>query len=293
MVAQAIAFIRSNAKRQPSLKEISDSIGLSEFHLQRLFSEWAGISPKRFLQFVTKEYAKRALHSSGDLLSATLATGLSSPGRLHDLMVTCEAMSPGEIKSRGAGLDIRFGEAPTPFGHALIAWTQRGICHIGFVEIEALAAAVTRLKQDWPAAAFVQDGQGAIQLAGKIFNDRLSGRPLHLLLRGTNFQIKVWEALISVAPGEIVSYTQIGQRLGMPKACRSIGTAIAKNNIALLIPCHRVIQESGEVGSYHWGSDRKAALLAWEGARLERKKQSESVAECGIYSSDELHGDSV
>ena len=270
MVARAIAFIRSHARRQPTLKEISDSIGLSEFHLQRIFSEWAGVSPKRFLQYVTKEYARQALRDSGDLLSVTLEAGLSSPGRLHDLMVTCEAMSPGEIKTLGAGLEIRFGEAPTPFGNALIAWTARGICHLGFVEDAASTNAVACLQQDWPAAALVQDRQRALQLAAEIFNARPSAQPLHLMLRGTNFQIKVWEALISVAPGEVVSYTQLAQRAGAPKARRSVATAIGKNTIALLIPCHRVIRESGEIGSYRWGSDRKAALLAWEAAQAAR-----------------------
>lgn len=266
-VARAIAFIRSNARRQPTLNELSGSLGMSEFHLQRIFSEWAGVSPKRFLQYVTKEHVKQALRSSGDLLSVTLEAGLSSPGRLHDLMVTCEAMSPGEIKTMGAGLEIRFGDAPTPFGNALIAWTPRGICHLGFVEGDAVANAVVCLQQDWPAAALVQDRQRAMQLAATIFNASPSAQPLHLMLRGTNFQIKVWEALISVAPGEIVSYTQFAQMAGAPKARRSVGTAIGKNNIALLIPCHRVIRETGEIGSYRWGSDRKAALLAWEAAQ--------------------------
>lgn len=270
MVARAIAFIRSHARRQPTLKEISGSLGLSEFHLQRIFSEWAGVSPKRFLQYVTKEYARQALRSSGDLLSVTLEAGLSSPGRLHDLMVTCEAMSPGEIKTLGAGLEIRFGEVPTPFGNALIAWTTRGICHLGFVEDNALANAVVSLQQDWPAAALVQDRQRALQLAATIFNAGASAQPLHLMLRGTNFQIKVWEALISVAPGDVVSYTQLAQMAGVPKARRSVGTAIGKNAIALLIPCHRVIRESGEIGNYRWGLDRKVALLAWEAAQAAR-----------------------
>ncbi len=266
-VARAIAFIRSHARRQPSLKEISDSLGLSEFHLQRVFSEWAGVSPKRFLQYVTKEYAKQALHNSADLLSVTLEAGLSSPGRLHDLMVSCEAMSPGEIKSLGAGIEIRFGAALTPFGDALIAWTERGICHVAFMEEDTKASAVLALKKEWPAATFLQDQPRAIQLAAKIFSATSSGQPLHLMLRGTNFQIKVWEALLSVAPGELVSYSQLAHRVGAPKAQRSVGSAVGKNNIALLIPCHRVIRETGEISSYRWGAERKVALIAWEAAR--------------------------
>lgn len=272
LVARAIEFIHSHAKRQPSLVEISDNLGLSEFHLQKIFSEWAGVSPKRFLQYVTKEYAKRALRNSGDLLSITMDAGLSSPGRLHDLMVTCEAMSPGEIKSLGAGLEIRFGLTPTPFGNAMIAWTRRGICYFWFVEDWAAESAVSGLRQNWPTATFVHDTQGAYKLAAKIFNRSTSTQHLHLMLRGSNFQIKVWEALLRIAPGEIVSYSQIAHMAGMPKASRSIGTAIGKNNIALLIPCHRVIRETGEIGSYRWGSARKAALLAREGAKAERKE---------------------
>ena len=274
MVARAIEFIRNNAHHQPTLSEIAGSLGLSEFHLQRIFSEWAGVSPKRFLQYVTKEYAKQALRSSGDMLSVALEAGLSGPGRLHDLMVTCEAMSPGEIKSMGIGLEIRFGNALTPFGNSLIAWTQRGICHLGFVETDALEEAVICLQKEWPAATYVRDQQRALDLVSTIFNvnQRPLGQPLHLMLRGTNFQIKVWEALISVAPGEMVSYSQLATMIGMPKARRSVGTAIGKNNIALLIPCHRVIRETGEIGSYRWGPSRKAALLAREGAQFGPKE---------------------
>lgn len=270
LVARAIDFIRSHARHQPSLAEISANIGMSEFHLQKIFSEWAGISPKRFLQYVTKEYAKQALRDSGDLLSVTMEAGLSSTGRLHDLMVSCEAMSPGEIKSLGAGLEIHFGETPTPFGHALIAWTQRGICHFWFVAGANSTNAEIHLRQSWPTATFIQNLQHARLLAETIFVASASATPLHLILRGTNFQIKVWEALVSVAPGEIVSYTQLAKIAGSPKARRSVGTAIGKNNIALLIPCHRVIRETGEIGSYRWGADRKAALLAWEIAQTER-----------------------
>ena len=269
-VARAIAFIRSHARRQPSLKEISDSLGMSEFHLQRVFSEWAGVSPKRFLQYVTKEHAKQALRCAGDLLSVTLEAGLSSPGRLHDLMVSCEAMSPGEIKTMGAGIEIRFGRAPTPFGDALIAWTERGICHVAFLEEGTKDNAVAALRMEWPAATFLPDEQRAMQLAVAIFRPTPSDQPLHLMLRGTNFQIKVWEVLLSVAPGELVSYSQLAHMAGVPQAQRSVGSAVGKNNIALLIPCHRVIRETGEISNYRWGAERKVALIAWEAARLAR-----------------------
>ncbi len=268
IVARAIKFIHSQAHNQPTLGEISIYCGLSEFHLQRVFSEWAGVSPERFLQYVTKEYAKQALRNSEDILSVTLGSGLSSPGRLHDLMVSCEAMSPGEIKAMGAGLEIGFGNAPTPFGNALIAWTKRGICHLGFVDGDDSENAETSLRHDWIGASFIKDQQYALQIADKVFNSPQSNQPLHLLLRGTNFQVKVWEALISVPPGKVVSYTQLAKKAGTPKACRSVGTAIGKNNIALLIPCHRVIRETGEIGGYRWGTGRKVALLALEGMQF-------------------------
>lgn len=265
-VARAIEFIRNHARHQPELAEVAGFLGLSEHHFQRVFSEWAGISPKRFLQYVTKEYAREALRRSCNVLSVATDAGLSGPGRLHDLMVTCEAMSPGEIKALGAGLEIRHGIAPTPFGRALIAWTPRGICHLGFLDADGQVCAVTCLKQEWPNAKFRQDTSGALGHAAAIFEGNDSARHLHLMLRGTNFQIKVWEALLSVPAGEVVSYTQLAARAGAPKACRSVGTAIGANCIALLIPCHRVIRDSGEVGSYRWGPERKAALIAREAA---------------------------
>jgi len=270
MVARAIAYIRGNSQGQPSLKEVSASLGLSEFHLQRVFSEWAGVSPKRFLQYVTKEHAKQALRRSGDVLSAALASGLSGPGRLHDLMVSCEAMSPGEIKALGAGLEIRYGRVPTPFGDALIAWTERGICRIEFLDAGTEDGAANALGELWPAASMVRDEARALRLAARIFRADTSAGPLHLMLRGTNFQIKVWEALLRVAPGEAVSYSQLARMAGVDKAPRAVGSALGKNAIAYLIPCHRVIRETGEIGSYHWGSDRKAALLAWEAAQTAR-----------------------
>lgn len=268
-VARAIDFIRAHAKRQPELGEIASHLGFSEHHFQRLFSEWAGISPKRFLQYVTKEYAREALRRSGDILSVAADAGLSGPGRLHDLMVSCEAMSPGEIKALGAGLEIRYGTAPTPFGLAQIAWTARGICHLGFFDADGTPCAVACLRQEWPNATFLPDDSSALSHAATIFESNASARRLHLMLRGTNFQIKVWEALLSVPAGEVVSYSQLAARTGTPKACRSVGSAIGANCIALLIPCHRVIREGGEIGSYRWGSERKAAMIAREAAQVE------------------------
>lgn len=269
MVARAIAYLRANVYRQPPLKELAGHIGLSEFHLQRVFTEWAGVSPKRFLQYVTKEHARQALRDSSDVLTAALDSGLSGCGRLHDLMVSCEAMTPGEIRKLGAGLEIRFGYAPTPFGHAFIGWTPRGICHFEFSD-EGCEAAASALRTLWPGAALSADPAGATALAARIFPAVPGPGQLHLVLRGTNFQIKVWEALLHVAPGQVVSYGRLAGMAGSPKAARAVGSALAANTIGYLIPCHRVLRESGEIGDYRWGTVRKIALLAWEASHTDR-----------------------
>lgn len=270
VVAHAIGYLRANVHRQPSLKELADSIGLSEFYLQRIFTEWAGVSPKRFLQYVTKEYAKQALKNSSDVLTAALDSGLSGCGRLHDLMVSCEAMTPGEIRKLGDGLEIRFGFAPTPFGDAVIGWTSRGVCHFEFRAAEA-GSGVSALQTHWPKAALVSDHAGAAGLAAEIFPAVPGRGQLHLVLRGTNFQIKVWEALLRVEPGQIVSYGHLAAMTGSPKAARAVGSALAANTVGYLIPCHRVIRESGEMGDYRWGVNRKIALLAWEASKADSR----------------------
>ena len=262
-VAQTIHYIRANAHKQPSLKQIAEHIGYSEFYLQRIFAEWAGVSPKRFLQFVTKEYAKQALRDSADVLTAALNSGLSGSGRLHDLMVSCEAMSPGEIKALGAGLEIRYGVGSTPFGAALVGWTSRGICHFEFCDNDAGLSHLA-LQLHWPNATLVHEHAGTANLINKIFPRTPNRGQLHLLLRGTNFQLKVWEALLHVAPGQVVAYSHLAEMAGYSKAARAVGTALASNTIGYLIPCHRVIKESGEMGNYRWGVDRKIALFAWE-----------------------------
>ena len=265
-VAKAIEYIRANARRQPSLAAIAASVNLSESHLQRVFSEWAGISPKRFLQFLTKEYAKQALRESKDVLSTTLETGLSSPGRLHDLMISCEAMSPGEIKARGRGVKITYGMASTPFGSALIGRTPRGICNLSFCDDNDNKEEHEFLAQ-WSMASVMRDDRDAFRLSEQIFP--LEPRPgkLHLALRGTNFQIKVWEALLNIGASQLVSYNTLASMAGSPKAHRAVGSALAANKIGFLIPCHRVIRESTDVGIYRWGSERKIAIQAWEAAR--------------------------
>lgn len=262
-VARAIAYTRAHATRQPTLTEIAAAAGLSEFHLQRVFSAWAGLSPKRFLQYLTKEHARTALRESRDVLATALDAGLSGPGRLHDLMVSCEALTPGEIRAGGAGVVVRHGVAPTPLGDALFAWTPRGLCHLAFID-EGAGSALDRVREDWPAAEFRRDDAGALALAGQVFPaGPLPGR-LHLLLKGTNFQIKVWEALLRIPPAALVSYRQVAASLGMPAASRAVGSAIAANHVAVLIPCHRVIRDDGTASGYRWGVERKLALHAWE-----------------------------
>ena len=267
VIARAIAFIRGHARSQPTLEEIADAVHLSPYHLQRLFADWAGISPKRFLQYLTKEYAKRQLAASADVLTVAEDAGLSSTSRLHDLMVSCEAMTPGEIKSAGRGMAIDYGFAPSPFGDVLAAWTSRGICHFAFCVVGE-AAMLAELSTLWPHAVLARDDERARELLLQVFPQTPVRGAVHLVLRGTNFQIKVWEALIHTEFGRVVSYSQLARQAGMPKAQRAVGSAIAANTIGFLIPCHRVIRESGEVGQYRWGPERKLALLGWEACSL-------------------------
>lgn len=271
-VAQAIDFLRAHALQQPSLAEVAQHVGISEHHFQRLFTEWAGVSPKRFLQYLTKEYAKQALRQSADVLSAACAAGLSAPSRLHDLIVSCEAVTPGEYKSQGAGLAIGYGYAETPFGQAALGWTPRGICYFEFVE-DAQATLPPGLASSWSQATLQRDDEAAQEWSARIFPAVPQAGRLHVVLRGTNFQLKVWEALLRIEPGRIVSYSQLATMVGAPNAQRAVGTALAANIVGYLIPCHRVIRESGEISHYRWNVSRKAALLAWEAARAEQRQE--------------------
>ena len=264
IIESAIHFLEENFQRQPELKEIALSTGLSEFYFQRTFTHWVGISPKRFLQFLTKESAKEHLIGSS-VLEATYSVGLSSPGRLHDLFIHTEAVTPGQYKGRGAGLSIRYGFHPTPFGEALLGLTERGICHLAFVQDERETSLAT-LKSNWPHAAFLEDSQTTGSLVEPIFSIGKNPLPLSLFLSGTNFQLKVWEALLSIPQGSLATYEQIAETIGSPRAQRAVGTALSRNPIAFLIPCHRVIHKLGDFGNYRWGTARKKALLGWETA---------------------------
>ncbi len=264
-IEKAILFIEENIERKPDLAEVAREAGLSEFHFQRLFSRMVGISPKRYEQFLDKETAKELLGRSENLLDASYDVGLSGPGRLHDLFVSCEAVTPGEFKSRGLGLTIRCGFHPTPFGEALLAATARGICALSFVEPGARTGVLGRLKDEWRNADLVEDEESTAPLVEAIFTDAPKARaPLSLYLRGTNFQVKVWEALLRIPPGAAATYEQIARSLGAPNATRAVGSAVGRNPVAFLIPCHRVIRKSGEMGGYHWGVPRKRMILAWE-----------------------------
>ena len=267
LIEKAIQYIEANAQRRPELDEISSAIGLSEYHFQRLFTRWAGISPKRFMQYLTKEHAKELLSRSENLLETTHQVGLSSLGRLHDLFITTEAVTPGEFKSRGAGLTIRYGLHHTPFGRCLIATTERGICHLGFVQTSE-GNAIDNLVADWKQAKMVEDYKSTAPLIDRIFpvaSTWLNTKPqLSLHLRGTNFQIKVWEALLKIPAGAAATYEQIAAQIGSPNALRAVGSAVGHNPIAVLIPCHRVLRKSGEFGNYRYGAARKMALLTRE-----------------------------
>lgn len=267
-IEQAIAFLRAHRAQQPELSDVAAHIGLSESYTQRLFTRWAGISPKRFLQYLTVEYAKQRMRETGDLLDIALDAGLSGPGRLHDLFVGLEAVSPGEFRRLARGMTIRYGVADTPFGTALVATTPRGICHLSFSSRIDPGAWSTEQALSWPGATLVEDSIHAEALLGRVFSrdPACVQRGLSLWLSGTNFQVQVWRALLRVPAGGLLSYRQLATMIGMPKAARAVGSAVARNPVAYLIPCHRILRDSGEFGSYHWGSERKAAICGWEAA---------------------------
>lgn len=267
-IGRAIAWLRRHAGEQPDLAAAARHVNLSEHHFQRLFTRWAGVSPKRFLQYLTVEHAKARLAGPGSVLDLAGAVGLSGPGRLHDLFVTLEAMSPGEYREGGAGLGIRYGVHDSPFGSALLATTARGLCGIRFVD--GIRDGAAWLRREWPAADLQQDAAATAPLAEAIFHPLASrpGQPLALVVKGTNFQIRVWRALLELPLGSLTTYGQIATRIGAPGSARAVGGAVGANPIAWLIPCHRVIRESGLLGGYRWGPDRKAAMLGWEAARI-------------------------
>jgi AraC family transcriptional regulator of adaptative response/methylated-DNA-[protein]-cysteine methyltransferase len=265
-IETVIRYLEKNFRKQPDLKELAERAGLSEFHFQRLFSRWVGISPKRFLQFLTKEHAKHLLQSSGDLLAVAYDSGLSGPGRLHDLFVHCEAVTPGEFKSGGAGIIIRFGIHPTPFGDIMLATTDRGICGLYFISGDTFDLYLDKLHHHWPKARIKENPDSTREVVESIFRRERwqAAKPFRLLLKGTNFQIKVWEALLNIPEGRAVSYESVAQKIGEPLAVRAVGSAVAGNPVSYIIPCHRVIRKEGTFGNYQGGTARKKIILAWE-----------------------------
>ncbi|MFM5733499.1 bifunctional transcriptional activator/DNA repair enzyme AdaA [Aeromonas hydrophila] len=269
-IADAIRFIASQVARQPTLDEIAAHVHLSPFHFQRLFSRWAGVTPKRYLQVLTLERAKALLQESRPLLEVADTLGLSSGSRLYDHFVQLEAVTPGEYKQRGAGLIIEHGVHDTPFGQAFVALTPRGICNFSFLDDQAPQTPLAALAQSWPEAELREAPSRTQGVIHTMFDSsKKADRPISLHVSGTNFQISVWRALLQIPPAKVVSYAQVASAVGNPKAARAVGLAVGANPVALMIPCHRVIQQNGKLGGYHWGETRKQAIHTWEAARYE------------------------
>ena len=274
LIAEAIAFIRDNAVWQPALEEIAARVGLSPWHFQRKFTAWVGVSPKRFLEFLTVQHAKELLDKSASVLDAALDLGLSGPGRLHDQFVSVEAVTPGQYKRLGGGLRIHYGVHPSPFGPMLLALTDKGICALAFGSEETLEEEAQDLAQRWPAAQVLEAPRRTAPTAQRLFNPDSRAQDNHeagyrLFVKGTNFQINVWRALLRIPEGSLISYKQLAQLTGNPEAIRATASAVGANPVSYLIPCHRVLRGSGQLGGYHWGIERKQAIIAWDSARVE------------------------
>jgi AraC family transcriptional regulator of adaptative response/methylated-DNA-[protein]-cysteine methyltransferase len=280
LVAQAIQYLGRNFQEQPNLDSLAEMLNISPFHLQRVFTRWAGISPKRFVQFLTVDYAKARLSAAQSVLDAAYDAGLSGPGRLHDLFINLEAVTPGEYKSRGAGLEITVGQHSTPFGEALLATTPRGIVALNFLDPDnTWEDALGELHKSWAAANIAVDPSATAPLAEQIFSPPQPGSPqdlppLRILVKGTNFQVKVWEALLRIPPGAVCTYADIARTIQNPTAARAVGSAIGANSVAYLIPCHRVIRQGGLLSDYRWGATRKRAIIGWEAAHLLREDEA-------------------
>jgi AraC family transcriptional regulator, regulatory protein of adaptative response / methylated-DNA-[protein]-cysteine methyltransferase len=266
-IEKAILFLENNVHKQPDLKEIARSVNLSEYHFHRLFKRWAGISPKRFLQYLTIDHAKQIMNSSRSLLDVAYESGLSGVGRLHNLFVTLEAMTPGEFRNRGKELTILYCFHPSPFGECFIAITERGICSLSFVGQSGRKKIEADFKKQWQHAKIMEDTIATRPYIKRIFGPSSQNAPLLLHITGTNFQIKTWQALLNIPQGSIVSYKDIAKQINKPKSIRAVANAVARNPVAFLIPCHRVIRKTGSMGGYRWGIARKKAMLAWEQTR--------------------------
>ncbi len=268
-IAKAIKFISENVAVQPKLEDIAAHVHMSPFHFQRLFCRWAGTTPKRLLQVLTLERSKQLMNESASLLDLSNGVGLSSGSRLHDHFVHLEAVTPGEYKNQGKGLRVKYGVHPTPFGTIFIAVTQRGVCRAAFLDSGDASESLTELEDAWPLATLVRNNRATQHAADAIKGVKTLDRPLSLHVSGTNFQIAVWRALLTIPQGAVVSYSRIASALDRPRSSRAVGSAIAANPVAFLIPCHRVILSDGALGQYRWGQARKQAIQVWERARLE------------------------
>ena len=277
IIERALRRLAKAQGDQPSLADLADEAGLSEFHFQRVFKEWVGVSPKKFLQHLTLQAAKERLRDSANVLDAAYDVGLSGPSRLHDLFITLEAMTPGAYKRGGAGVDIHYGVHDSPFGDCLIAVTDQGLCGLGFSTPDGHEATLADFQKRWPAARFSQDNETTAQMMPMIFPDSAALREgikprLSLAVPGTAFQVKVWQALLEIPPGALVTYNAIAKKLGYQKtAARAVGQAVGANPVSWLIPCHRVIRETGAITGYHWGIPRKLAMIGWEATQQDRQ----------------------
>ena len=269
-IEQAIKFLEENFQRQPELDEVAEKVHLSPFHFQRIFTDWAGLSPKRFLQFLTVDFLKGKLQETRNIVEAAESAGLSSQSRVYDLFTTLEAVTPQEYKLRGTGIQIDYGFHETPFGSCLVGVTERGICWLSFVDMEeGPKAEMEKMKEHWHQSIFHQDQDVTSNFVNMVFN--LKGaetqRKIHLFAKGTNFQIKVWEALLRLPMGSVTTYQNIAERIKNPKAMQAVGSAVGSNHIAYLIPCHRVIRKDGILGEYRWSAPRKKSIIGWEMAK--------------------------
>jgi AraC family transcriptional regulator, regulatory protein of adaptative response / methylated-DNA-[protein]-cysteine methyltransferase len=268
-IEQAIQYLEKNFQRQPELDEVAEKVHLSPFHFQRMFTEWAGISPKRFLQFLTVDFLKDKLQQARNIVEAAELAGLSSQSRVYDLFTTLEAVTPDEYKKRGAGIRIEYGFHLTPFGVCLIGVTERGICWLSFLSPEEDPMfAIEEMKNHWHNSVFHEDPELTKTFVDRVFSST-PDKKLHLFVKGTNFQVKVWEALLRIQTGEVTTYQRVAQTIENPKAVQAVGSAVGANHIAYLIPCHRVIRKDGVLGEYRWSSTRKKSIIGWEMARIE------------------------
>jgi AraC family transcriptional regulator of adaptative response/methylated-DNA-[protein]-cysteine methyltransferase len=270
VVRRAIAFLSEHWRAQPEIEAVAEAAGVSTTELHHLFRRWAGITPKAFLQAITLDHARRLLRDSASVLDASLEVGLSGPGRLHDLFVTHEAMSPGEWKSGGAGLTVSYGFHPSPFGTALVMATERGLAGLAFADPGGERSALADIAGRWPRASLVEDTARTAPLAQRVFDVKLwrAERPLRVVLIGTDFEVRVWETLLKIPMGRAMTYSDIAASIRAPKAARAVGAAVGKNPISFVVPCHRALGKNGDLTGYHWGLTRKRAMLGWEAGKV-------------------------